>query len=210
MEVKKKAIIDNRSLKTFCMALILLLSFSFAYGLQGCKEEVMNTDDIPCLLLLQFNQTNLNCGAYTVTIYRNNVSLYSTPMSNYSPNFMCSAINNQTSLGTYTAQYSTGDTADWVVEGGTKMIYLIYLAVAIFFILFGIATWQKDANLGAISGIGFFCLGLFMFLLTKGAIIVTGLTLESNLLTESISIILLGFGMFVMGNSWEEWFNMFG
>lgn len=206
----KKAINDNQVLKTLGVALLLILSFSFAYSLEGCKENVMNTDDIPCLLLLQFNETGLDCSDYTVSVYHQDTLLYTTIMSNYTQNFMCSAINNQTTLGTYTAQYSTGDTADWVVEGGNKMIYLLYLAVALFFALFIMSVWQKDSNLGAISGIGFFCLGLFMLLVTKSAITVTGFTLDSNLLTESLSIILLGFGMFIMGNAWEEWFNLFG
>jgi hypothetical protein len=210
MEMKNKAIIDNRVLKTFGMAFLLILLSSFVYPIEGCKEKVMTQDDIPCYLLLQFNETSLNCATKTVTIYRGNTTIYSIPMSNHSPNFMCSAINNQSALGTYTAQYSTGDTADWVVEGGTKMIWLLYLTIAFFLALFLISLWKEDANLGAISGIGFLCVGLFMFTLVKGAIVVSGLTLESNLLTESISIILLGFGMFIWGNAWEEWFKMFG
>jgi len=207
------AAIDKRILKTFGAAffLIILIIFSFTvFAFDGCKDSIMSSDDIPCLLLLPFNESVLNCSVYSVSIYKGETFLYSNNLSNFSNNFMCSAINTQTAKGTYTAHYSTGDTADWVVEGGTKMIWILYLAVAFFMALFLIALWQKDANLGAISGMGFFCTGLFVFLLVKGTVVVSGFTLESNMLTETLAIIILGFGMFIMGSAWEEWFQILG
>lgn len=88
------------------------------------------------------------------------------------------------------------------------MIYLLYLAIAVCFIIFIISLWQKNANLGAVSAFGFLAIGLFIFLVSKGIIIDTIFIMEDNLISELLSILFIGLGAMILGSSMEDWFSI--
>lgn len=121
--------------KVTLLILFLFLSFTFVYSLDNCAGSTVQIDKVPCLILLPFNQTNLNCENYNVEIWNDSNFIYSQVLSNYSPNFMCNATFNQTAIGTYTLKWSTGDTGKITIEVGymNLLIGIIFLALILIF-----------------------------------------------------------------------------
>ena len=69
------------------------------------------------------------------------------------------------------------------------MEILLYFAMAIAFLLFGIALWKQDSNLGMLSGFLFMIIGVFIFR--------NGFSTLDNLVTEGIAIITIGLGCYI-------------
>jgi len=89
------------------------------------------------------------------------------------------------------------------------MIYLFYIGLIICFVLWIIALWQRNANIGAISGFSFMAMGIFVYMVSKGFVSGTVFAIEDNMLSSIFYIILIGLGMFILGSSMEEWFGLF-
>ena len=183
--------------KAFSYLFLFFLSISIAYGLENCQGAVFDTEDIPCLLILPV-ETGTDCTSITITIYNENESLYSSSLESYSP-VMCSTTFNESTVGTYTGSYSTGDTAKWRVTEGYKLVYLIFGLLILAILLTFIAIWKEDVNVAALAGFIFLGVGTYIF--------INGFSIYSNLLTDIMAIVSIGIGSYLLGKFMEIQFN---
>jgi hypothetical protein len=80
----------------------------------------MVTSEIPCSVLLPYNG---DCTSENISVYNNaSTFLYSEDMFQYN-SFLCNATFNQSSIGTYTLLFSTGDSASFIVEEDVTMYF---------------------------------------------------------------------------------------
>lgn len=175
----------------------LIFLSGIGYALEGCLPIVTN-EDIPCLVFLQFNESPLICGNYSINIYKESSFLYSNTLDNYT-SFLCSGIFNETELGTYNGQWSTGDVMTIVVTEGITMILIYFLAIAFFLAILIFGLWKMDINFTALSAIGFLTIGLI--------ITMSGISIYNNLLTKTLGAVLIGIGAYVFGKCLEGWFK---
>lgn len=170
-------------------------------ALDECRGT-MHNNKVPCMLLLQFNETPLICGSYSVSIYNQSTLIYSETMGNYSP-FMCNATFNQTGYGTYNFQYSTGDTGSIVIEEDIDNRYYLYIVALItFFILLGLGYYLKDRVFITLSGITLIVTALNIF--------INGFSnLVNELLRNGIVVVLWGIGAYLIIAPYLEFFENF-
>lgn len=120
------------------LSIIFLILPLTSLGYEECKGT-MDSDEIPCLLLLT---TTDDCSTTYVTIYRNgSTELDTKQMFQYSPIDCNATFNYSTPLGTYTGNYSNGDSFSIIVEDGNMnffmlLVYLVFTLIAIIFIVF--------------------------------------------------------------------------
>lgn len=171
--------------------LILLVSFSTIIYAEydNCKGTI-RSEDVPCHILLPYNISTLVCTNVVAGVYNITDNIYNQTMTAYN-DFFCNATFNQSSVGTYTILYSTGDTGTIVVEEGNKMIYLLYFALVVIIGLFVVGQYWEMYEFVSISGILTLCFGIFVFM--------NGFNGLQNLIVEAISIIaiLIGFYFFI-------------
>lgn len=167
--------------------LIILFSFS-AYGLTECRGTT-SQDDIPCIVFLPRNDTDLNCDNVKVTFFRNQTGLYTQLMDNYTGSH-CNATFNETMLGNYPISYSTGDTGSIIVEEGTEMILLLYFTAAILGLLILFGVLKEEVVSLSLGAFGLFIYGIFVF--------VNGFNGTANLLTNFLSILFIALGIFFL------------
>ena len=174
--------------RLFAYSLIFIFSISLVLALDECKGGVVLQEEVPCLILLQFNETPLVCGEKSVSLYNESTFLFSTPMANYSP-FFCSAIFNESTLGTYNFKYDTADTGSIIVEGGIRLINLLYFGIILIVLFLGFGFWKEDLtflNLGSILAI---VIGVF--------IAINGFNNLNNIMTQAIAAVIWGLGGYV-------------
>ena len=174
--------IGNGYLKSICMALFLLFLIPNIFSYEGCRDASINVDDIPCLFFLPYDG---NCADVSVTIYLSNISVDSQTMFNRSPD-VCGAYFNFTTLGTYTGNYSTGDTFKFIVEEGNKMIYLLYFGLIVSIGLLALGFYLKNNPITAIGGFFLLVLGLW--------IIKNGFSIYDNLVTDGLGTVFIALG----------------
>ena len=189
--------INGRSIRTFSYFFLFFILSISAYAIENCKGAVFNIDDLPCLILLPVTNTT-SCSTITTTIYRNNNTFDTIIMDSYSP-VMCNVTFNGTQIGTYTASFSTGDTAKWQVTEGDKLIWLIYGLIAIGLVLVIFAIWKQDVNMAALSGMIFLGTGMY--------ILVNGFSIFNNILTKTMAIVCIGLGAYLIGVFADKQFN---
>jgi len=153
--------------KLFVFSIIFLFLVSLVTALEEC-EQIQDSDDVPCMLLLPYvdDCTNIN-----VSIYLNSSDLgYNQTMSTYANN-VCNATFNQTTLGSYTIHYYTGgawfnptDTWSLTVTEGSKMIYLFYFGLAATLALLILGLVKEEYVFLSLSGLGFFLMGVYIFM----------------------------------------------
>lgn len=168
--------------------LILFSLTSYVFGeLDECPSGgVINQDDVPCLILLPYTS---DCASLDVSFYNGSTILNTIKMFNYSP-IECNATFNYTDIGTYTGNYSTGDSFSLIVEEGNNMILLYYLVLAFIIGLLILSIWQQDTTLASISAILMMVMGVYI-----GA---QGFATLNNMVTNGLAIALIGIGAYVM------------
>ena len=176
----QKSIIDK---KIILFIFLIFFSFSFAYSLENCPSSLVTLDKIPCFILLPFNQTNLNCANYNVQIWNNSHIIYTQILFNYSPNFMCNAIFNQTSLGTYTLKWSTGDTGKITIEVGymNLLIGIVFLSLMIIFTIMTHKMRDVQGSSFIYSGLVFVFSLIFAAMLFRGFQFIQGVILPFDI-----------------------------
>jgi hypothetical protein len=120
-------------------------------------------------------------------------------MSNYSVN-KCNATLNQTGAGTYSLFYSTGDTGTILVKEGYLRLYVyISLFIIIASLLF-IGYYYENPHILFLDGIFFVVLAIDVFF--------HGFPQVADVfMTNSISIILAGIGMYYLVAPYLVWFK---
>lgn len=148
--------------KLTIIGIVFLLLVPIVFSLDDCKE-IMYPSEVPCLLLLPVNTTTTPCNTLNVSVYNISTLLYAEIMHEYNP-FKCNATFNQIAFGTYTFQYSTGDTGTIIIEEDEKQQYYLYvIGVFIFFLLVGIGYWKEDDIFIMIAGIIAMVIGINLF-----------------------------------------------
>lgn len=181
MQKPIKAIVDNRSVMTFCMALLFIFILSFSVSAYDECKSKQPADQVPCLVLLP----STSCSNISISFYNGTTYLQNTNMTTYSP-FVCSAAFNFTALGTYNFNYSTGDSGSIVVTEGSTMINLLYFAIVLVVGLMILGLWLNNQPILAIDGFLMLILGIWMF--------VNGYSIYNNMITQMIAGIFCALG----------------
>ena len=186
--------------KTIILTLALILIVPLAYGLQNCKGTMFQ-QDIPCLLLLPVNQSTTPCNTLDTKVYNNGSTLlYTQTMGIYSP-FKCNNTFNQTTFGTYTFQYGTGDTGSIVVEEDRFQQYYLYVTAFIILLsLIGLGFLKHDGTLMTIAGMFAMIIGINIF--------VNGFpNLTNTFLRNGVTLIMWGIGAYLVMLPGMEFFE---
>lgn len=136
--------------KTILLIIISLVLINVVSALEEC-ESVMETNDIPCLILLPYTG---NCTTMGMRFYNNGSTLLDDRiMAQFNP-FYCNQTFNFTTFGSYTFNYSTGDTGSILVQGDENQQYYLYIvALIVFFVLAGIGYWLDEGVFIMVSGV---------------------------------------------------------
>ena len=147
---------------------IILIMMPISFGLDEC-QTIIKSEKVPCEVLLPINVSITACNTINVSFFANSTLLESNFMIEAN-DFTCSGNFTQTKIGTYLISYSTGDSGSITVTEGRIMELLLYFAMAIAFLLFGIALWKQDTNLGMFSCLSssFYDLIICLLLLHSG------------------------------------------
>jgi len=169
----------------------LFLIVPAAMALENCKGT-MYENDIPCLLLLPVNTTATPCTTINISIYQNGSTWLSTQVMHEYNIFKCNATFTETSVGTYTFFYGTGDTGTIVVEEDKDQeVYLYIFSLIVFFILVGIGYAKEIAEFVMIAGMLAVIIGI--------ALIIYGFpNLTSVFLRNSVAVIFWGVGAYLI------------
>ena len=181
------------------IALLLIIPLVSA-ELDNCKGTMFQ-QDIPCLLLLPVNQTITACNTLITSVYNNGSTLlYTQTMGIYSP-FKCNNTFNQTTFGTYTFQYGTGDTGSIVVEEDRFQQYYLYVSAFIVLLsLVGLGFWKHDGTFMTIAGMFAMIIGINIF--------VNGFpNLTNTFLRNGITLIMWGIGAYLIMLPGMEFFE---
>jgi len=179
---------------------ILFLLFSgVVTALDECKGT-MDSNDIPCSVILPVNTTSTACDTLEVHFYNESTSIYNSTMSqnNY---FSCNATFNQTLWGTYTFLYSTGDSGSIVVETERNNIFYLYtIAMIAFLVLLWLGYYLEEPAFQIIAGM--LSAVMAVNLIRNGFP-----TLTNTFLQTSIVIVLSGVGFYFIVAPTIEWFQ---
>lgn len=175
-------------MKKYFFLILFLILVNSVLAVEEC-QGTMETDDIPCYVLLPTNQSLVSCNSISVAFYNISMNVYNQTMDIYSP-FNCNATFNQTNVGTYNFLYSTGDSGSIIVKEGNMISLLLYFALASGIILLILGITKEDQTVTAISAFIFLILGLHIGL--------SGFSIVNNLLTNAISIGFIGLGAYIL------------
>jgi hypothetical protein len=161
------------------------------------------------------NAIDFNCAFNNISFTWAEINCTSTGMDNISWNFTIEDIlisttlpnidtrNNGTFLFTTMGEFRSynvtvnatsgvfAKTKHFLITGGEKMIIeVIYVVLAILYVLLGIALFKEDANLGMLAG---------MAILATGAwIAINGMAGNNNSLTQWFAIVNIGIGAYIL------------
>jgi len=123
--------------KYFSFLFFLFILTTFSYAINECKGTI-TIDDVPCGVYLPKGSNN--CSLITVQFFNESNPLYSLTMNDLN-SFTCNSTFNQSFLGTYTFNYTTGDSGSIVVEDSKVVdffnltVYLVFITIAFVFII---------------------------------------------------------------------------
>lgn len=183
--------------RRFILLLFLFLLVPISYAINECKGTT-NTDDIPCNLFLPSN----SCDPIQIDFYSNGSTFkYNQNMSQYDP-FTCNATFNISQEGTYTFNYSTGDSGSIIVTEGFNMYLALGTVLAILVVLLVMSLVKEDQNVAQLSAVGFMVTGVW--------ILINGISSINTTFTVGFGAILLGIGFYVMFKAnYEFWESIF-
>lgn len=121
-----KMLAHKKLMRTIPPMIVMILLVPLVFSLDECKG-VMTTEDIPCLVFLPV--TN-GCGPIELEFFRDTTFLETRDMGTFTP-FLCNTTFNFTTLGTYSFNYSTGDTGTIILEED-RMLNIFQLLVYTF------------------------------------------------------------------------------
>ncbi len=138
-------------MKKLILFLFLLINISIVSALDECKGTV-NTNEVPCAVLLPVNTTLTSCNLVNISFYENTTLLESHFMTELNP-FMCLGNFTQTDFGTYGIRYSTGDSGSiTIVEDINNRYFLYVISLLAFFIMLGIGYYIEDETFLILAG----------------------------------------------------------
>lgn len=173
-------------MKLIIIPIMLILLMSSVLAIEECLSRP-TPNEVPCLVLLP---SDSECSTINIEFFDNqNVSLKTETMQTYTT-FLCQSTFTFTTLGTYSFNYTTGDTGSITVEDGNIMELLLYFAGALAFLLLFLAVWTKDSTLATLSGFTFIVLGIF--------IVKNGFDILTNFISDSIGLIIIGIGIYLI------------
>ena len=175
-------------MKTIIYVFISIVLISIVSALDECKGTIFDTD-VPCLIFLPYNN---DCTSVEMYVYSNGSTLLDFRyMYQYNP-FTCNTTFNYSTYGTYTFNYSTGDTGSITVEEDVNNRYYLYVVALIAFLsLLGLGYWLEESMFVILSGMLSIVIAINLY--------VNGFpNLTNEFLKHSIIIVLTGIGFYFM------------
>lgn len=121
----------------------MLLSISIVYSLSECTG-VMDSSDVPCLIISSWQFPNA-CNTYTIKVYNQTpINIQNLTMGDYGLSGRCNATFNQTKVGSYLLNWSSGDSAKIIIEVDDMNYIAVGLMLAVITFMFAfLATKVK-------------------------------------------------------------------
>ena len=159
-------------------------------ALDECKGTML-ANEIPCLLLLPVNTSEIPCNTLTTLIHTNSTLRFSQIMGEYT-SYLCNNTFNLSDIGTHTFLYSTGDSGSVVIEQDTiQEVWFYVVVLIIFFILVGVGYGKDIAEFVMISGMLAMIIGISLFF--------TGFpNLTNDFLRNAIVAVICGIGAYLI------------
>ena len=149
-------------LKCLIITLMMLLMISIVNGLSDC-EGTMHKGDLPCLIISSWQ---FDCSTETIQIYNEVPTLLRTAqLVDYGNSGRCNIsfgiADNETALGSYLLNWSSGDSAKIIIEEDNNMLIALVIGVVFIVALFIVLTLSTKEDKPFLAN--FFFLGIFIF-----------------------------------------------
>ncbi len=149
-------------LKCLIIILMIMLIVPIVYSIVDCKG-VVNKGDLPCLIISSWQ---FSCATETITIYNEIPSLLRTAtLDNYTGTGRCNITfgvnSNETEIGSYLLNWSSGDSSKIIVEEDNNMLIALVIGITFIVALFIFLTFAVKEDKPFLAN--FFFLGIFIF-----------------------------------------------
>jgi len=140
--------------------MILIIPFSSA--LIDC-QGVMEKGDLPCLVISSWS---FNCSANTIKIFNEEPNLLRiAPLGDFGATSRCNITfgiqENETQIGSYLLNWSTGDSSQIIVQEDNDMLIALMIGISLIVALFIFLTFAVKDDKPFLAN--FFFLGIFIF-----------------------------------------------
>ena len=184
--------------KTTLIYFLMVLLIPIVMALDECKGTML-INEIPCEVLLSYTG---DCTTIGIKFYNRSTLLDDRLMLQYSP-FSCNQTFNYTGLGTYSFNFSTGDSGTITLEEDDNQQYYLYLvSFIIFFILVGAGYHYDIDEFIMVAGILAMIIGINLFNNSFPNLI-------NDFLKNSIVVVIWGVGAYLIlapaMKFFEEW-----
>ncbi len=142
--------------------LLILLMNQVVYGTIDCKG-IMNKGELPCLIISSWS---FNCSQHQVNIFNEVPSLLrNASLADYGETGYCNltfgVATNETEIGSYLFNWTTGDTSKLIIEEDNNMLIALVIGVTFIVGLFIFLTFATKEDKPFLAN--FFFLGIFIF-----------------------------------------------
>ena len=154
---------EKWKMKRWIIIIILaLLFFPLATAIKECKG-IMNKGNLPCLIISTWQ---FPCAAETIQIYNEVPTLIRTAqLVDYGISGRCNIsfgiANNETTLGSYLLNWSSGDSSKIIIEEDDSMLIALVIGITFIVALFIFLTFAVKEDKPFLAN--FFFLGIFIF-----------------------------------------------
>ncbi len=183
--------------KLLIFFIMFIIYINSVISLDECNA-VMVSEDVPCRILLPLNTSKTSCGDVNVSIFRNSTLVDSQFMIEVNE-FFCQGNFSEEEITTYTIVYSTGDSGSITIqENFTNKLLIAALFIFMFFILLFLGIKTEEPSFYILGGMFLTILGIDIY--------INGFPkLENEMLRNSITVLIIGTGMFFMLGPLIDW-----
>lgn len=121
-------------MKKWTIIIMLILSVGIVYGLEDCKDLMVSTDP-PCIVKSSWEFHP--CDAEEVRIFNSTGDLLTNlTLGDYGDTGRCNITFNFTTIGSYTLNWTTGDSSHIIIQVDDEMHVAIAIVLSVFSVLF--------------------------------------------------------------------------
>ena len=161
------------------------INTSFYFGnYKICDKASVTLDDLPCIQLFEHDDCNQSLDLY----YGNDYSKVSY-LGEYNA-FYCGFVFNESVIGNYFIDYSSGDKDFIILKEGNIMIQLFWFGLVLAIALMILGIYLHNHSMISVAGFLEIILGIFIF--------INGYSIYNNMVTQIIGTVLFAIGCYYL------------
>ena len=121
--------------KWIIILIMVLISFPIVYGLTDCSGK-MTPSDLPCSIISSWQFPNA-CNTYDIKVWNSTpTNIQNLTLDDYGISGRCNATFNQSKIGSYLLNWSSGDSSKIIVEVDSMSFVTIGILLAVITFMF--------------------------------------------------------------------------